>query len=61
MVVVPLVFSSMAFQRKISALENTLAGTEKGFCISKDYLGPDPSFGPEELKRIFCISRRNYV
>jgi hypothetical protein len=30
------------------------------FCIAKDYLGPNPSFGPDELKRIFRVSRQNY-
>ena len=31
------------------------------FCIAKDYLGPNPSFGPDEFKRIFSLSRQNYV
>jgi hypothetical protein len=31
------------------------------FCITKDYLGPNPSFGPDEFKRIFSLSRQNYV
>lgn len=30
------------------------------FCIIQDYLGQNPLFGPEELKRIFRISRQSY-
>jgi hypothetical protein len=26
------------------------------FCIDQDYLGPQPSFGPDEFRRIFRVS-----
>jgi hypothetical protein len=29
-------------------------------CIRDDYLGANPSFGVEDFKRIFCISRTTY-
>ena len=29
-------------------------------CINNDYLGPQPSFGPDDFKRMFRVSRTTY-
>jgi hypothetical protein len=29
-------------------------------CIAQDYLGVKPTFGPDDFKRIFSVSRANY-